>query len=82
MRKNSAVAESAKSHCNERSKSKSESAANAVSCVDRTECGQSPFHVPVTGPPKYAAAAIKSTLHPNLLSQAFALSSPLPLPLA
>ena len=38
---------------------------------------------PVTGPPRYAAAAIKSTLQPNLLSHAFALSlSPFAYPLS
>lgn len=34
---------------------------------------------PVTGPPRYATAAIMSTLQPNRLSQAFARSSPAPL---
>jgi hypothetical protein len=62
-----------------RSRSMSESTAIATPCVDRIEYDWSLLHVPVTGPPRYAAAAIKSTLHPNLLSQAFARSSPLPL---
>jgi hypothetical protein len=57
----------------------SQSAATAVPWVDRIEYDPSLLHPPVTGPPRYAAAAIKSTLHPNLLSQAFARSSPLPL---
>lgn len=37
--------------------------------------------VPVTGPPRYVAGAMRSTRHPNLLSQALARSaSPVPAP--